>query len=247
MVKSLGIIPARYGSTRFPGKPLVLIGGVTMIERVYRQAEKSQLDHIVVATDDERIADTISDFGGHVVMTDSNLLTGTDRCREAFIKLNSKADVVVNIQGDEPFIDPNQINKVVKLLQNSAVQIATLISQAVSEEEISNVNRVKVVVSTKGKALYFSRQAIPYNAPASANSWKEKYNHYIHLGLYGYRSQVLLELGHLTQSSLEIAESLEQLRWLENGYEIHTALTKERADAVDTPEDLKVIIKKYFL
>jgi len=247
MVKSLGIIPARYGSTRFPGKPLVLIGGVTMIERVYRQAEKSQLDHIVVATDDKRIADTVSDFRGNVVMTDTNHATGTDRCREAFIKLNSKADVVVNIQGDEPFIDPNQINKVVKLLQNSAVQIATLISQAVSEEEISNVNRVKVVVSTKGKALYFSRQAIPYNAPASANFWKEKYNHYIHLGLYGYRSVVLLELGHLTQSSLEIAESLEQLRWLENGYEIHTAITQERADAVDTPEDLRKIEKKYFL
>lgn len=243
----MGIIPARYGSTRFPGKPLASIGGVTMIERVYRQAEKSQLDRIVVATDDNRIAETVSGFGGDFVMTDPLLATGTDRCREAFIKLNSDATIVVNIQGDEPFIDPIQINLVVGLLQNPTVQIATLISSAVTEEEITNVNRVKVVVSTRGKALYFSRQTIPYNTPASADFWKKTNKHYIHLGLYGYQSEVLIELGNLAQSSLEMAESLEQLRWLENGYEIYTALTEQRADAVDTPEDLKAIEKKYFL
>ncbi len=242
-----GIIPARFASTRFPGKPLIRIGGLSMIERVYRQAEKSVLDHIIVATDDERIEKEVRNFGGEVVMTSSELTSGTDRCREALASLHHKPDIVVNIQGDEPFIDPKQINQVLSLFENPEVDIATLISPALSADEVLNPNRVKAVVSAAGKALYFSRQAVPYINGISKENWHSNHTFYIHLGIYGYRTSVLHELGKLMQSGLEKAESLEQLRWLENGYNIFTAITHERSDAVDTPEDLRALEKKFFL
>ena len=242
-VEKLGIIPARYASTRFPGKPLALIHGVPMIERVYRQARKSALDKILVATDDERIADCVKNFGGNVVMTDPDLPSGTDRCRAALIESGIKAKLVVNIQGDEPLIDPEQINMVLRLLRGHAVNIATLISPALSKEEIENVNRVKVVADRNGKALYFSRLPIPF----SKNISETISSYHIHLGIYGFNASTLIELGELNTGLLEQSESLEQLRWLENGYTIYTSKTNERADSVDTPEDLENIEKKYFL
>lgn len=242
-IQKLGIIPARYGSTRFPGKPLAMIGGKTMIERVYNQAKKANLDQVVVATDDSRIADAVSAFGGAYVLTDSELPSGTDRCRAAMNQVGD-ADMVINIQGDEPFIDPEQINQIIALLEMDHVDIATLISPAESEEEIQNPNRVKAVVSEKGKALYFSRLPIPFLRDSTMNSEKP---HYIHLGLYGYKGAVLNQLAELNQSHLERCESLEQLRWLEHDFNIYTDVTETRADSVDTPEDLILIEKKHFL
>lgn len=242
-VEKLGIIPARYASTRFPGKPLALIAGVPMIERVYRQAQKSELDRILVATDDERIVDCVKNFGGSVIMTSPDLPSGTDRCRAAMAKSGINAKLVVNIQGDEPMIDPEQINSVLKLLRGNPVNIATLISPALSPEEIENENRVKVVTDRNGKALYFSRLPIPF----SKNREYQISRYYIHLGIYGFNARTLMELGELNTGLLEQCESLEQLRWLENGYTIYTAKTDERADSVDTPQDLENIEKKYFL
>lgn len=242
-VEKLGIIPARYASTRFPGKPLALINGVPMIERVYRQAEKSDLDKIVVATDDDRIANCVKNFGGNVVMTSPDLPSGTDRCRAAIEESGIAAKYVVNIQGDEPMIDPQQINMVLRLLRGHAVNIATLISPALSREEVENENRVKVVTDRNGKALYFSRLPIPFS---KSKDFQISLYH-IHLGIYGFNVRTLMELGELNTGQLEQSESLEQLRWLENGYTIYTAKTTERADSVDTPEDLDNIEKKYFL
>lgn len=242
-VEKLGIIPARYASTRFPGKPLALINGVPMIERVYRQAEKSDLDKILVATDDDRIANCVKNFGGNVVMTSPDLPSGTDRCRSAIEESGIVAKYVVNIQGDEPMIDPQQINMVLRLLRSHAVNIATLISPALSSEEVENENRVKVVTDRNGKALYFSRLPIPFS---KSKDFQISLYH-IHLGIYGFNVRTLMELGELNTGQLERSESLEQLRWLENGYTIYTAKTTERADSVDTPEDLDNIEKKYFL
>src|SRR5690554_180862 len=243
IVDKLGIIPARYASTRFPGKPLAKIGGVPMIERVYKQAVKSNLDKVLIATDDERIVECVKGFGGNVVMTNPDLPTGTDRCREALELSKIKAKWVVNIQGDEPFIDPEQINDILQLLHGHNVNIATMISPALSIEEIENINRVKVVTGKNGKALYFSRLPIPFS-----KTMKDKVsNYFIHLGIYGFTGVVLHELGQLSTSALERSESLEQLRWLENGYSIYTVKTNERADSVDTPEDLEKLEKKYFL
>ncbi len=242
-IQKLGIIPARYGSTRFPGKPLAMIGGKTMIERVYNQAKKANLDKVVVATDDERIADAVRAFGGNYVMTDSDLPSGTDRCRAAMNEVG-QAEMVINIQGDEPFIDPEQINQIIALLEKGHVDIATLISPAESDDEIQNPNRVKAVVSKQGKALYFSRLPIPF---IRDSSMKTEMPLFIHLGIYGFKGVVLNQLATLEQSHLERCESLEQLRWLENDYNIYTGITESRADAVDTPEDLIFIEKKFFL
>lgn len=244
-IQKLGIIPARYGSTRFPGKPLAMIGGKTMIERVYMQAQKANLDKVVVATDDNRIAEAVSGFGGAYVMTDSDLPSGTDRCREAIHQLGVTPEIVVNIQGDEPFIDPEQINQIIALLEQPHVDIATLISPAESEDEVQNPNRVKAVVSKQGKALYFSRAPIPFLRDKKFEEGKNM--HHIHLGIYGYKGKILNDLAALEQSALEACESLEQLRWLENDFNIYTDVTQSRADAVDTPEDLIFIEKKFFL
>lgn len=233
----LGIIPARYASTRFPGKPLVMIDGKPMIQRVYEQALKSDLDAIVVATDDVRIADAVRCFGGNVVMTSENHPSGTDRCAEALANFEGDWKAVVNIQGDEPYIQPSQINAIASLLKNGA-PIATLVKKIDSAEELNNINSPKVVLSTKGDALYFSRQPIPFQKGIDISEWLNHGIYYKHIGIYGYQSAILPELTQLKQSKLEVAESLEQLRWLENGYTIKTAETAENTVAIDTPEDL---------
>lgn len=240
-IQNLGIIPARFGSTRFPGKPLAKIGGIAMIERVYKQAKKSNLDKVLVATDDERILQCVEQFGGHAIMTDSHLPTGTARCIEALKMSGLHPENIVNIQGDEPFIDPVQINHVLKLLSQPEVDIATMVSPALTFDEVDNSNRVKVVLGKDGKALYFSRLPIPY-AP---DDRKKLSDYFIHLGIYGFKKKVLLDLEKLSTSYLEKAESLEQLTWLENGYAIYTASTLERSDSVDTPEDLENLEKKF--
>jgi 3-deoxy-manno-octulosonate cytidylyltransferase (CMP-KDO synthetase) len=233
----LGIIPARYASTRFPGKPLVMIDGKPMIQCVYEQALKSELDAVVVATDDIRIADAVRSFGGNVVMTSENHPSGTDRCAEALENFKGDWKAVVNIQGDEPYIQPSQINAIASLLKSGA-PIATLVKKIDSVEELTNINSPKVVISSNGNALYFSRQPIPFQKGVAINDWLNHGTYYKHIGIYGYQAEVLPKLTQLKQGVLEMAESLEQLRWLENGYSIMTAETTENTVAIDTPEDL---------
>ena len=237
-----GIIPARYASSRFPGKPLALIGKRSMIQRVYEQALTS-LENVFVATDDERIMKAVHNFGGKVIMTSPEHKSGTDRCSEAVSKIESetdlKIDVVINIQGDEPFIKPSQINLLASCFKDNSVEIATLICRAATSEDIFNPNQIKTVISVKGDALYFSRAAIPYLRDVEMNEWLYKHNFYKHLGLYAYRKDTLKKLTLLKSSSLEIAESLEQNRWLENGYKIRTVLTDWDSIGIDTPEDLE--------
>lgn len=237
-MKILGVIPARYASTRFPGKPLALINGKPMVQRVYEQALKANLHEVVVATDDDRIADVVKSFGGNVVMTSSEHPSGTDRCAEAMAKYKSGWDAVINIQGDEPYIHPNQINILAALLQRAEVEIGTLVKKISQPEELLNVNTPKVVIDALGNALYFSRQPIPYKKGVEISEWVNQHTYYKHIGIYGYKSDVLPKLTQLKQSSLEVAESLEQLRWLENGYKIATGITVEETIAVDSPDDL---------
>lgn len=243
---TFGIIPARYASTRFPGKPLVSIKGKTMIQRVYEQT-KLALNHVCVATDDQRIAEHVISFGGNVVMTRENHPSGTDRCAEAVLKFEAqnhlKADVVINVQGDEPFIDPQQIRQLNELFDEPETEIATLIKPITDHEALFNPNKVKVVISKKGEALYFSRSCIPFIRGTEKEKWMEKNTFYHHIGMYGYRKNVLFELCGLEKGTLEMAESLEQLRWLENGYKINTAITQIEGLSVDTPEDLELLIK----
>lgn len=236
-MKSLGVIPARFASTRFPGKPLVDIGGKTMIQRVYEQAQKSNLDKVVVATDDERIAAEVSRFGGEYVMTASTHQSGTDRCAEVAKSLPGY-DIVINIQGDEPFIDPNQINLVCDCFADENVQLATLIKEINTEEELFNPNIPKVVIGHQQQALYFSRHPIPYLRNVEQENWLKGHQFYKHIGIYGYKTVILLEITQLKPSSLELAESLEQLRWIENGYPIQTKVTTIETIAIDTPSDL---------
>ncbi len=239
-MKILGVIPARYASTRFPGKPLTVIGGVTMIERVYRQAQAAaNLGGVVVATDDERIANHVRSFGGKVVMTSPEHPSGTDRCAEALLKTEGDWEGVVNIQGDEPFILPDQINLVCAVLEQDEVQIATLVKEIVSADELQNPNSPKVVLASNGNALYFSRQPIPFFKGADIGEWTNHHTYYKHIGIYGYHADVLMQLTKLPKGKLEIAESLEQLRWLEAGFAIRTAVTDLETIAIDTPEDLK--------
>lgn len=247
MAPRTGIIPARYGSTRFPGKPLALIGGVPMIERVYRQALQSELDEVVVATDDARILEVVEGFGGRAVMTDPAIGSGTERCRAVVKTLGYTDGMVVNIQGDEPFIAPQEINRVLHLLEKNHVGIATLVSPAQSVAEVTDPNRVKAVVGVDGRALYFSRQPIPYRRGAQGAIENHLADYHIHIGIYGFATPTLLALESLPEGQLEKAEQLEQLRWLEHGYSIYTAPTTVRAEAVDTPEDLEAIQKRYFL
>lgn len=214
MTKIIGIIPARYASTRFPGKPLVKLGSLSMIERVYRQAEKCKsLHHVLVATDDERIAQEVARFGGSYCMTDPNHVSGTDRCREAMEQTTETFDYVVNIQGDEPFIAPEQIEELCQLLDGNT-ELATQARQIQQSEDLLNPNVVKLVKGNLGHALYFSRQAIPYYRGLAPEEWLSKQAYYQHIGLYAYRTDVLKRIAVLPPSTLEIAESLEQLRWL---------------------------------
>lgn len=242
-MKVLGVIPARYASTRFPGKPLVDIQGKSMIRRVYEQAAKaSGIDKVVVATDDERIAAEVKSFGGEFIMTGSQHQSGTDRCAEVVGQVPG-FDVVVNIQGDEPFIDPAQIDLLISCFTEPQVQLATLIKEINTYEELFNHNLPKVVLNSKREAVYFSRQTIPYIRNAEKENWLKAHQFYKHIGIYGYTVPVLLEITKLAPSSLEIAESLEQLRWVENGYSIQTRVTTIETIAIDTPEDLNKIIR----
>lgn len=239
-LKVLGIIPARYASTRFPGKPLVHIHDKPMIQHVYERALlTSGIMQLVVATDDERIKETVENFGGNVILTSSEHRSGTDRCREVIDSLKTKGlnfDIVLNIQGDEPFVEPKQLEQLIECFSHQEVDIATLIKNITDINIIINPNVVKVVVDKKGKALYFSRSPIPYVREKDVTV-----NYYKHLGLYAYKISVLESITNMPQSMLEKIESLEQLRWLENGYNIYTSITDIENIAIDTPEDLAKI------
>lgn len=232
------IIPARYASTRFPGKPLALLGNKPVIQHVYEQAT-SVLNEVWVATDDGRIREAVEKFGGRVVMTRADHKSGTDRIEEAAEKTGTQADVVINIQGDEPFVQPSQIKTLMQLFDNAETQIGTLGKHFENIEAVNNPNSPKIVTDKQGFALYFSRSVIPYIRGAQDNEWLSHFPFLKHLGLYAYRREVLHEITQLPQSSLEIAESLEQLRWLENGYRIRVGLTDVETVGIDTPEDLQ--------
>jgi 3-deoxy-manno-octulosonate cytidylyltransferase (CMP-KDO synthetase) len=237
-----GIIPARYASLRFPGKPLALIGNKPMIQRVYEQANKS-LQLVYVATDDKRIFDAVLNFGGKVVMTSAHHQSGTDRCAEAVTLITTETgispDVVINIQGDEPFIKPEQIDLLKECFTTKSVEIATLIRKVEEGEDIFNPNQPKVIIASNGDALYFSRAAIPYVRDTEIGKWSGKHVFYKHIGLYAYRTETLKKITLLPRSPLEISESLEQLRWLENGFSIRTAITLWESIGIDTPDDLE--------
>jgi 3-deoxy-manno-octulosonate cytidylyltransferase (CMP-KDO synthetase) len=237
-----GIIPARYASTRFPGKPLVTIGDKPMIRMVYEQASRS-LDVVYVATDDERIYDVVSGFGGRVIMTSPHHQSGTDRCAEAVdtieAEAGAKVDIVVNIQGDEPFISPEQIDSITACFSDPTVEIATLIRKAGPEEDIFNTNQPKVILDISGNAIYFSRAAIPFQRDSDRSDWPKRHTYFKHVGMYAYRKATLKALTLLPRSSLEIAESLEQNRWIENGYRIRTGITTWESISIDTPDDLE--------
>lgn len=236
----LGIIPARFGSTRFPGKPLVNINGISMIQRVYEQCTKSsRLSRVIIATDDERIAQHVKSFNGEVMMTSPHHLSGTDRCAEIVRKESGKWDAVINIQGDEPYIHPEQIDLLCSCFEIADVKIATLVKKILSPDELFNQNNVKVVLNNRKEAIYFSRLPIPYNRNFPEQDWLKQSTYYKHIGIYGYRSKMLTELASLEKTNLEITESLEQLRWIENGYTIHAAVTSHESVAIDTPEDLE--------
>lgn len=243
-MKFLGIIPARYASTRFPGKPLANIGGKMMIQRVYEQVVSS-LDEAWVATDDERIATAVRSFGGKVVLTSDQHRSGTDRCLEAAQTIGGDFDVIINIQGDEPFIQPAQIQALKDcFIQNPETKLATLIKPFTANDGVDalfNPNSPKVVINLRGEALYFSRSVVPYLRGTEPEHWLEQRTFYKHIGIYAYQTQTLSEIAALPQSPLELTESLEQLRWLENGYIIKTAVTDIENLAVDTPEDLENI------
>lgn len=241
-MKFLGIIPARYASTRFPGKPLADIGGKSMIQRVYEHVQPC-LDEVWVATDDARIREAVEAFGGRVVMTSDQHRSGTDRCLEAALMLGGDYDVVINIQGDEPFIQPAQIEALKACFTHKpGTTLATLVKPFTPQdgfEALMNPNSPKVVLSAQGEALYFSRSVIPYVRGVDPSNWLEKGTFYKHIGIYAYTLPTLAAVAALPASSLEKSESLEQLRWLENGYRIQTAVTDIENLAVDTPEDLE--------
>ncbi|MFI3319755.1 MAG: 3-deoxy-manno-octulosonate cytidylyltransferase [Rikenellaceae bacterium] len=241
-MKCVAIIPARYASTRFEGKPLALLGGKQVVERVYNQV-KSVVEDVVVATDDQRIFDAVEAFGGRAVMTSVNHKSGTDRCWEAYTKLEgtSDDDIVINVQGDEPFIAPEQIKSLTQCFEDEGVQIATLVKPFTPEggiEALENPNSPKVVVSKDMTAMYFSRSVIPYLRGVDKSEWLTRHTFYKHIGMYAFRAPALREVTTLPQSSLEVAESLEQLRWLENGYKIGVGITNIETIGIDTPEDL---------
>ena len=237
-MKFIGIIPARYASTRFPGKPLAILGGKTVIQRVYEQAA-SVLEEAYVATDDERIFSCVEQFGGRAIMTRSDHKSGTDRIEEAAEKIGTTADVIINIQGDEPFVQRSQLETLKQLFEYTETQIGTLGKHFESMEAVLNANSPKIVTDKRGFALYFSRSVIPFVRGVDQQQWLDHFPYLKHLGLYAYRREVLREITKLPQSPLELAESLEQLRWLENGYRIRVGLTDVETVGIDTPEDLQ--------
>jgi 3-deoxy-manno-octulosonate cytidylyltransferase (CMP-KDO synthetase) len=234
----LGIIPARFASTRFPGKPLVDIAGKSMIQRVYEQAKKCiHLTEVIVATDDTRIYDHVLKFGGVAIITSADHQSGTDRCAEVALQ-HPQYNVIINIQGDEPYIDPEQISKVASCFNNADTQLATLVKKIQTEQELFNVNSPKVVINKLSEAVYFSRSPLPHIRGQEQQNWLSHFTYFKHIGIYGYRADVLQQVTKLPVSSLEKAESLEQLRWIENGYRIKVAETELETHAIDTPEDL---------
>jgi 3-deoxy-manno-octulosonate cytidylyltransferase (CMP-KDO synthetase) len=240
----VGIIPARYASTRFPGKPLVEISGKMMIQRVYEQVSK-KLDNVWVATDDKRIYDAVQSFAGKVVMTSTEHASGTDRVNEAYQKIvkaeNKSFDIIINVQGDEPFIQEEQIASLMSCFSSPDVDIATLIKKVDDNDELFDVNKVKVVCADNGKALYFSRHTIPFIRGIEKSEWLNKHTFYKHIGMYAYRSDVLRQIAGMPMGLLEKSESLEQLRWLEKGLNIQTAITDIESVGIDTPEDLEKV------
>ncbi len=243
-MKILGIIPSRYASSRFPGKPLIDIDGKSMIQRVYEQAKKANsLTDVIVATDDDKIFKHVQSFGGNVVMTSTSHESGTDRCAEVLEK-SEGFDVVLNIQGDEPFINPEQINQLSACFNDEKTDIATLIKEIKTEEELFNPNRPKVDFDKNNFAKMFSRNVIPELPNIKKEDWIKEHTFYKHIGIYGYRSDVLSKISKLPQSPLEIKERLEQLRWLENDFAIKIATTEYEAVAIDTPQDLEKITFK---
>ncbi len=242
-MKVLGIIPARYASTRFPGKPLAQILGKSMLQRVYEQAKKSKsLSEVIIATDDERILLHASGFGAKAVMTKENHPSGTDRCYEALLKTSEKYDYVINIQGDEPFIDPTQINTLAKLCDGNT-ELATLIIKCDNYEVLFDEGEVKVILNKNNEAICFSRSVIPFIKGVDKKIWHQHFNYFRHVGMYAYRTDVLEKITKLSPSALEKAESLEQLRWLENGYKIKCAQTLFDSHCIDIPEDIEKVIK----
>lgn len=237
-MKIVGVIPARYASTRFPGKPLADIGGKSMIQRVYEQVKKASLiNHVVVATDDDRIFDHVKTFGGEACMTKSAHPTGTDRCYEVYTLMKKEFDYIINIQGDEPFIQPDQIDQLASCLDGKT-EIATLIKKIELEEELFNIGEAKVVKDKNNRALYFSRAAIPFLRNIPQEKWFANHTYYKHIGLYAFRNNIMKAVCALPVSKLEEAESLEQLRWMENGYNITCVETQTESLCIETPEDL---------
>jgi 3-deoxy-manno-octulosonate cytidylyltransferase (CMP-KDO synthetase) len=244
---NIAVIPARYASTRFPGKPLIMIDGKSMIQRVATQVKQvKNLDTFIVATDDERIFNHVQQLGYDVMMTNANHQSGTDRCAEVAQHLSLDTnDIVINIQGDEPFIQPSQIADLLQLMQkNSDIKIGTMAKKITDATMLENPNIVKVIFDAQQKAIYFSRHAIPFVRGENQENWLAKTDFHKHIGLYAYRAATLIDIAALLPSHLELAENLEQLRWLENGYPIGIALTEHESVGIDTPEDLARILKK---
>lgn len=245
-MKFIAIIPARYASSRFPGKPLADMAGKPMIQRVYEQVQKA-VEEVWVATDDERIYNAVSAFGGKAVMTSPEHRSGTDRLNEAYDKIGKPFNVVINVQGDEPFIHPQQIEALKSCFDSEDVELATLVkpfNRNDSFEVLANPNSPKVIVNKSNEAIYFSRSVIPYIRDLEQNEWLSKHIFYKHIGMYGYRSDILKIITKLPQSTLEKAESLEQLRWIENGYRIRVGYTEQETIGIDTPEDMEKALKK---
>ena len=240
-----GIIPARYASTRFPGKSLIDIQGRSMIQRVYEEAAQSKsLDKIVVATDDERILQHVVSFGGEAVMTAAHHPSGTDRCRDALLQIGEGYDYVINIQGDEPFINPAQIDELAAILQDGSVELATQMIPVGNYEELFDRGEVKIVLNDKMEALYFSRMVIPFIKGVNEKDWHLHHTYYRHVGMYAYRRDILEQITRLPASSLEKAESLEQLRWLEHGFKIKCVITHFESHCIDTPEDVEKVLRR---
>ena len=240
-LRFIAIIPARYASTRFPAKPLALLGGKPVIQRVYEQVT-GVISSAVVATDDERIAEVVKSFGGQVVMTSPNHKSGTDRCWEAYQKLGEEYDVVINVQGDEPFIAHSQLKAIMECFEDENTDIATLVKPFVESDGLAaleNPNSPKVVLDSESRAIYFSRSVIPYLRGVEPEQWLSSHTFYKHIGMYAFRSDVFGKITSLPQSTLELAESLEQLRWLENGYKIGVGISDVETVGIDTPEDLQ--------
>ena len=240
----VAIIPARYASTRYPGKPLIDILGKPMIQRVYEQVSQSKSIHrVVVATDDQRIFDQVTSFGGDVVMTAADHPSGTDRCWDAFRQLKEKYSYIINVQGDEPFIEPGQIDELGAALKDETIELATQMIKVDSHDLLFDKGEVKIVLNKDSEALYFSRMVIPFIKGVEENDWHKHHTYYRHVGMYAYRADILERITQLPVSSLEKAESLEQLRWLEHGFHIKCVLTEYDSHCIDSPRDLEKVLK----